>query len=166
MQLELRSIKVLQRASEETYCYEARLFRDGKHIAFVSNDGHGGGDRVLPVGAMTHDGIREIDRHLAATLPPITGYGMTIPQSLETWCAEQVERHLQRKEYLRAASRAILFVTPALPGVRQMTGGSRTREEVEREVLRRYPDATLFSRLPESEAIDLFFRAARPQEAR
>lgn len=166
MRLELRSIKVLQRASEETLCYEARLFRDGKCIANVSNDGHGGADRVYPVGAMTHEGLREIDRHLAETLPPITGYGMEIPESLETWCAGQVERHLERKEYLRAASRAVLFTTPALPGVRTLSGGSRTREEVEREVLRRYPDAVLLSRLPESEAIEVFFRAARPQEAR
>ena len=45
MKLQLKNIKHTEWASEETHCYQASLFVDGKPVAIVSNDGHGGCDR-------------------------------------------------------------------------------------------------------------------------
>ena len=50
MKLELKNIKHTERASEETHCYQASLYVNGKPVAIVSNDGHGGPDRVIPHG--------------------------------------------------------------------------------------------------------------------
>lgn len=160
MRLELRSIKVLLRASEETHCYEARLYRDGKCIANVSNDGHGGADRVYPVGEMTYEGLREIDRHLAETLPPITGYGMEIPESLETWCAGQVERHLAAKEFARKTARAILFIDAAGRCLSAPVG-AWTRDRIALA----YPGSVVLNGHPDGLGLYLAATARRPQEA-
>lgn len=40
----LKAVKYSAFASEETHCYQAKLYFDGKHILNVSNSGHGGGD--------------------------------------------------------------------------------------------------------------------------
>ena len=45
MNLEMKAIKFSEWASEETYCYQANVYLDGKPFAMVSNDGHGGCDR-------------------------------------------------------------------------------------------------------------------------
>lgn len=44
MKIELKNIKYAAFASEETHCYNASLYIDGKKIGTVSNDGHGGCD--------------------------------------------------------------------------------------------------------------------------
>ena len=46
MNLEMKSIKHFASGSQETYCYTAVVYLDGKPFAHVSNDGHGGCDRV------------------------------------------------------------------------------------------------------------------------
>ena len=42
--LEMKAIKLAQWKSQETYCYEANVYLDGKPFAIVGNDGHGGCD--------------------------------------------------------------------------------------------------------------------------
>ena len=42
--LEMKAIKLAQFKSQETYCYEANVYLDGKPFAIVGNDGHGGCD--------------------------------------------------------------------------------------------------------------------------
>mgnify|MGYP003301036993 FL=1 len=44
MKLELKSIKHAQWKSEETQCYDAKLYVDGKPFALVGNHGQGGAD--------------------------------------------------------------------------------------------------------------------------
>lgn len=43
---DLRKLKVCDFASQETLCFEAELVKDGKLVAHVSNEGHGGPDLV------------------------------------------------------------------------------------------------------------------------
>ena len=42
MNITLKSIKVCKFASQETLCFEANIYIDGKKVGFVSNQGHGG----------------------------------------------------------------------------------------------------------------------------
>ena len=41
----LKGLKIAQFASEETLCYEATVYVDGKAFCIASNQGHGGSDR-------------------------------------------------------------------------------------------------------------------------
>jgi hypothetical protein len=61
--VELKSVKIFDAMSEETHCFTAKVYLDGKLLGFVQNSGHGG----------CHDGDREVEEKLgeyAATLPP------------------------------------------------------------------------------------------------
>ena len=46
MKLSLRKLKYYTELSEETQCYTAELFLDGKKVATVRNDGRGGSTDV------------------------------------------------------------------------------------------------------------------------
>lgn len=46
MKLDLRKIKYFDEMSEETPCFTAQIWENGKHVADVKNDGHGGGNMV------------------------------------------------------------------------------------------------------------------------
>ena len=48
MKIELKNIKYAKFASEETHCYEATVYFEGKRTGTVKNDGHGGCDYQYP----------------------------------------------------------------------------------------------------------------------
>jgi len=45
--VELKRVKVARYLSEETTAFAAQLWVDGEYIADVSNDGHGGNNRIM-----------------------------------------------------------------------------------------------------------------------
>lgn len=47
--IEVRNLKHAAFASEETHCFEASVYVDGKRFCTASNDGHGGPDMYTPV---------------------------------------------------------------------------------------------------------------------
>lgn len=155
MRLELKNIKCVESRSEETYCYRATLYRDGRAVAEVSNDGRGGADRVLPCGGATWDTIREIEAYVAG-FPPIEAFGMHLTQTLETWCAQQVERTLTRRTFRRLAQKTVLFLDPARPGVRSVKHPTRTVADLIGYVRGKFPGATILNELPEEQALALF----------
>lgn len=46
--IQLKNVKYAAFASEETHCYEASVYFDGKKVGTVKNDGHGGCDYQYP----------------------------------------------------------------------------------------------------------------------
>lgn len=69
--LELRGVKYAAFASDETACYRATLYVDGRKFCEVSNDGHGGCDDHFPVkgGVAPHD-LNEAIFELAKRINP------------------------------------------------------------------------------------------------
>jgi hypothetical protein len=64
---ELRNVKVCKWASEETCCYEATIYENGKRIGHVSNDGNGAEDLVT----MDHATRQRVE------------------ETIREWCVEQ-----------------------------------------------------------------------------
>jgi hypothetical protein len=44
MKVELKNVKYSAFASQETHCFEATVYIDGKRVGTVSNEGYGGPD--------------------------------------------------------------------------------------------------------------------------
>jgi len=110
MNLEMKAIKHFASGSEETYCYTATVYLDGKPFAMVSNDGHGGCDRDY-----SHDKFKGDYREYRQTMTKIDEYFKSLPntdpckyfpegleQSFERWCSEQVTNFLYKKDVKRA----------------------------------------------------------------
>tara|TARA_R110002167_G_scaffold255320_1_gene461741 strand:+ start:136 stop:648 length:513 start_codon:yes stop_codon:yes gene_type:complete len=116
MKLELKNIKHTQWASEETHCYQAALYVDGKPVAIVSNDGHGGCDRDYDHPKFKGD--------YRATMKAVHAYFKTLPntdacdlfpdgmaQELEFWCSDQVNEFLNKKHIMSNVKRILKKVS-------------------------------------------------------
>jgi hypothetical protein len=57
----LKNLKVHETLSEETLCFSADLYEDGKLIAHVSNRGCGGSNDVHPAKGLTYNDVAHLD---------------------------------------------------------------------------------------------------------
>ena len=120
MKLELKNIKHTAWASEETHCYQASLYVDGKPVAIVSNDGHGGPDRTGIHGnfsLVSHDFVTyrailsAVEAHFKS-LPktnPCDIFPDGMEQTLEFWCCDQVNDWLSARELKKKLKKEFLF---------------------------------------------------------
>ena len=53
MKIELKNVKINKMFSEETTCFMADVFVNGKKTAYAKNDGHGGNTDILPYTGMS-----------------------------------------------------------------------------------------------------------------
>ena len=114
MKLELKNIKHTAWASEETHCYQASLYVNGKPVAIVSNDGHGGADRDYAHPKIEPHTYRFVMTEVHAyfkSLPntPSEWNEDGMEQRLEFWCADQVNDWLSARELKRMMRTQILF---------------------------------------------------------
>ena len=126
MKLELKNIKHTAWASEETHCYQASLYVDGKPVAIVSNDGHGGCDRDYAHPKFNDAFSVYCDKMLAVhayfkSLPntPSEWCADGLPQELEFWCADQVNDWLSARELKKKLKSHVLFQLKYKDGVFQ-----------------------------------------------
>ena len=114
MKLELKNIKHTAWASEETHCYQASLYVDGKPVAIVSNDGHGGADRDYPHPKLKGDyraQMRDVSRYFSGLRrTAVTEWSPEgMEQCLEFWCADQVNDWLSARELKSKLRKEFLF---------------------------------------------------------
>ena len=89
MKLELKAIKHTVWASEETHCYQASLYVDGKPVAIVSNDGHGGCDRDY-----SHPKFKGDYR---AQMKAVDEYFKTLPNEPSDWSEDGFPQKLDSR---------------------------------------------------------------------
>jgi hypothetical protein len=114
MKLELKNIKHTAWASEETHCYQASLYVDGKPVAIVSNDGHGGADRDYPHPKFKGDyraQMRDVSRYFSGLRrTAVTEWSPEgMEQCLEFWCCDQVNDWLSARELKKKLRKEFLF---------------------------------------------------------
>ena len=123
MKLELKNIKHTAWASEETHCYQASLYVDGKPVAIVSNDGHGGCDRDYAHPKFKgdyFDMFRSVEAYFKS-LPntPSEWNEDGMEQRLEFWCSDQVNDWLSSRELKKKLKSHVLFQLKYKDGVFQ-----------------------------------------------
>ena len=107
MNLEMKNIKHFASGSEETYCYTATVYLDGKPFSLVSNNGHGGCDRDYSHNNFKGDyraTMKKVDEYFKS-LPntdPCKYFPEGMEQTFEHWCSEQVTNFLYKKDVKRA----------------------------------------------------------------
>lgn len=106
--LELKNVQHAAFASEETHCYSATLYVDGKRFANVSNDGHGGADHIHPISG-TYKDVDELNERIKKTFPTHERWGKTFTKDIEWICADLVNEWLD-KQFLKKALKKISFL--------------------------------------------------------
>ena len=61
MDITLKKVKLVESLSEETACFSADVYVDGKLVAPVSNRGQGGPNEVRPAEGLTYSDVRHLD---------------------------------------------------------------------------------------------------------
>lgn len=161
MKIELKSIKHSKFASEETECYTASLYVDGKKIGTVKNAGHGGCDEFIGDQAK----YRETDDWCKANLPKWTlGDGPADNETtLELYCGELLENWMFEQEYRTTIRKKVLFKYPddaGKAGVYQIGCKGKVTPAHIAAVKRKEPDAIILNEMPLAEAVAIFRAAA------
>lgn len=103
MQITLKNVKYSEFASQETYCFEATIYLDGKKAGQVRNDGQGGCNFYYP-----HSIEEAINAH-AVTLPPVASGGITLNHDADWLIMDLMAEWLITRDLKRALSKKVLF---------------------------------------------------------
>ena len=113
--LEMKAIKLAQWKSQETYCYEANVYLDGKPFAIVGNDGHGDCDyqhEHPKFKGEFYPTLKKLDEEFAKLPYTDKGKYKNVPegfkQTFERWCNEQVGLYEVDKEIKRTLKNNIV----------------------------------------------------------
>jgi hypothetical protein len=156
MKLELKNVKHAAFASQETHCFEATLYVDGKRFATVSNEGHGGCNYEYPIAPFTDRDIKKLNEKIAAEYPPIVfddydGLDRdndSMPQDLDYVVGGMVNDHLLDKEIKRALRRILFIESPDSKDVYTFGAAKDNKNLIRTKVLKKYPQAIILNDLP------------------
>lgn len=111
MNIELKSVKCAAFASQETNCYSASLWVEGKKIGTVSNEGHGGCDSFHG----DWDAYRAADKWCKANLPKWTLGGCSDEPhdtDLELHCGSLFQTWIYTRDLKRGLKTKVIFRKP------------------------------------------------------
>lgn len=108
----LRGVKHFEAGSEETECFVATLYVNGKKLAYCENDGHGGSTNVrfFPETCKLEEKIEAFLKTQPKIKPE--GYDFELDLDLEYIVDDLLEKYLQAKEHqkmMRKTEKALLF---------------------------------------------------------
>jgi hypothetical protein len=63
MKLQLKKVKIYDELSEETICFTAELYVDGKKVAVVKNSGQGGSTDVYYINGIPIEEVRKLEEY-------------------------------------------------------------------------------------------------------
>lgn len=103
MKIELKNIKHSEWASEETNCFQANIYLNGKQVGYCSNDGKGGCTSYNRIPNVDYKVIEAMEEYCNA-LPPIEydshlkqGEKFTINMTLEHYLDDLLCKYLDTK---------------------------------------------------------------------
>ena len=101
--LELKNIEYYKRGSEETPCYNATVYVNGKKAVEVSNDGHGGCDRQYTYPQFMDEWqgenvLRTLNEYCVKTFGSTKYEWGEVEIDLEHWCQDRLYDHLEQKK--------------------------------------------------------------------
>ena len=158
MKLELKNIKHSEFASEETFCYEATLYVEGKPFAQVSNDGKGGADylyrddRFLD-GEAWNKCHALVKIHCADKFRWELGDGWR-EGSIETACHELMTDYLIRKDLNKALKEPCYLDNNQIVSYNVSSKRPNIFDQIRRQLEK--PDLVFLNELPKDEAFKMF----------
>ena len=92
--LELKNIKYFASGSEETPCYNADIFINGKKAIHVSNHGYGACDDHYPFKPFTYKDVKDLEKYLAKLEEDDF-------EPIDSWCHDRLYEYLDQKKLKR-----------------------------------------------------------------
>jgi len=98
MKVTLKKISFYERMSEETNCFAADLYINGKKVGEAKNDGQGGCTDYRGFSKEDNEIIRQAEEHFKSLPMQKSEYGFNYQPSLENAIDDQFELYLKAKE--------------------------------------------------------------------
>jgi len=155
MKIELKALKYSDFASQETHCFQANIYIDGKMKGTADNDGRGGMTTIRPW--QLHN---EIKLYTDKIPPKVYTYGdqsMTLEASPDSYIDELVTLALHEKDLKRAMKTRILFTRGKQVFETQKFDAAKLKAAVNHPQVREKLDADqILNLLPVAEALKLY----------
>ena len=152
MKIELKNLKINERMSEETTCFSATVYVDGKRAFEACNRGHGGPNE--------YHGDYEAAQKYAASLPPYvmkeegeTCEEMTI-RSLPYDLDMLIDDLINDAQYEKLIKRDLKYVA-IVKDCKYYTTKAPNTPEMVAAVQKKYPTATILNTMPMTEVVSL-----------
>lgn len=117
MKVQVKNIKVARFASEDSLCFQASIYIDGKRVGVASDQGMGGGMMIDIEGTQEHERaiIKQLHEHAKATMPVFDcmaewGIPGTMEPTAETLLDDLVQKFLTTKELKQKLSKSLLYL--------------------------------------------------------
>jgi hypothetical protein len=116
--IELKNISYYKQGSEETPCYNAIVYVNGKKAIDVGNDGHGGCDHQYGIGEYNYKDIEEVNKWCIKTFDQQSFTYQsdgkeevcTYDFDLEQFCHDELYKWLDKKALKKDMQKKYLFV--------------------------------------------------------
>jgi len=167
--IELKNISHYARGSEETPCYNATVYINGKKAIEISNDGHGGMDRQHQY-SNEQGTVRQVNEWCIKTFGTreidYTSDGekasFTVDQDLEDFCHKKLYEWLDAKELKKDLNKKFLFLedkkSKELRAYKKVKGED---EELFQSFFRgKHEKGVLLNNLPFDDALQIFKECA------
>lgn len=132
MKIELRRISFNERMSEETNCFVADLYIDGKKVGECKNEGMGGPTDYYGLETRTNEVIKNAEEY-CKSLPKVVYQDMSWDQSLEGVIDELLENYLKEKEdkkKIKMMEKSIMFGVPNGLSYQRISWGKKSLSEI------------------------------------
>tara|TARA_R110002020_G_scaffold51588_6_gene145981 strand:- start:1423 stop:1962 length:540 start_codon:yes stop_codon:yes gene_type:complete len=160
--IELKNIKYSEFASEETHCYRATLYVDGKRFAKVGNQGHGGCDDVHPISPVTNKDLDKLEITIAKEYPKWGSEyvdGKEYDTTLEIVCGNLLNQWHVDKDVKRTLKKIAFVKSPDEKQIYYLgtvAQAKRWGDDIRKNILRDYPKAVILNDLPIEEVRSYF----------
>ena len=159
--IELKNLKHSDFASQETYCFEASVYIDGKKAGTVSNQGCGGCHSYHP------NTLYPLLKAEADKLPPeqwdLGGQSLTITPDADTIISELVTEAILAKNLKAGMRRRILFVGDdgSVYETQAMTAAALAVQLNRTDLYEKLKTKTILNLLPFTEALSIYIKGAK-----
>ena len=158
--IELKNISYYKQGSEETPCYNAVVYVDGKKMIDVSNDGHGGCDRQDGHGDYSWKDVEKVDSWIKANFPKGSfesgGETHYYDYDLESFCHDKLYEHLDQKKLKRDMTRQFVCVNKAKKELYAYAKIGNTDIQFKAHMVKNHPQDTCLNFLSFNDAWKLF----------
>ena len=160
--IEMKNISYYKRGSEETPCYNATVYINGKKAVEVSNDGHGGSDRQH----VWHENgfrLQDIDKWCVEKFGQSSweygGQTYSTDIDLEHYCHDELYKHLDTKLLKRNMKKNIMFFRDE----NDIKNGQYTLAKIQNNIeglmayiKDKYPKCFILNEMPLEKALETF----------
>jgi len=163
MDISLKNVEYSPRNSQETMCFYAEIFIDGKPAMTARNDGRGGMSfhDPHPKNPQFYAEAEKMLLDWGKTLPPMKAAGREFPyDDLDMISTKLVSDHLAAKELTKMIrSKVVMVEAGQVFTLKPVAGRSPSDAAVLEAAKRSYPNATILNSLPFDEAVKQYIAA-------